>query len=114
MNKPETIKPLGEADRARVGEIISRIDEVAGKPQLSPPPLGCSQRQAIASITDDLTGAVCAKIGEMRRELDALEQRMLTDAAEAKGKLNDLVVVCTRTSDAVLHMRQEVEDMRRA
>ena len=99
--------------RPDVSAMVERIDQVTNPPALKPPDYGASQRQAISAIADDLTGDLNDKIGKLHKQLDALEQSVLSSAAEAKAKLDEMVTVCAGVSDEVEHIQEIIEEIAR-
>ena len=79
-----------------------------------PPAYGSSARDAINSIVDSLTINAASRIASLRRELDELEQAMLTNASNTKAALRSHVDVMgsvqaeiSRVSDVVGAIRED-------
>jgi hypothetical protein len=72
--------------------------------ELQPPSYGGPQRDAIASIVDGVVADFCCKLAKVRETLDRIEQQALESAANAKGSLNDHIVVCVKLNDEIEHM----------
>lgn len=78
-----------------------KLDEIAGRPQLTPPPpqvpmpsTGAPQRDAIAALVDQHVVEVGARIDGLIAQLQAMKQHVLVGSAAAKQTLNSHVDVC--------------------
>jgi hypothetical protein len=75
---------------------------------LQPPAHGASRRDAINSLVDDISTNLCAEIAALRRELDLIEQRALTDAVAQQHRLTEHVNTAATLHDAVARVREVV------
>lgn len=78
---------------------------------LRPPSYGGPQRDAINSVVDGVVNDICAKIAELRKQLDAIEQQVLESAADTKHHLQDHVSICVRINDEITHMKDVVAEI---
>jgi hypothetical protein len=85
---------------------------VRAQPDIRPPTYGAPQRDAINSVVDNIVQDISAKISELRKTLDAIEQQVLEGAALTKHALQDHVDVCVKVNDEISHMQRVVEDIR--
>lgn len=76
-----------------------------------PPGYGDPQRDAINSVIDNIVQDISRKIGDLRKQLDDIEQQVLTGAAKSKAMLQDQILVCVRVNDEITHMRAVVEEI---
>jgi hypothetical protein len=79
------------------------LNSVSTKP-LQPPSFGEAQRDAVSAIVGNMTDELHKKIVSIRGTLDKIEQEALQSAANAKGLLNDHIIVCVRLNDEIERM----------
>lgn len=79
------------------------LNSVNAKP-LQPPSFGEAQRDAVSAIVGNMTDELHKKIVSIRATLDKIEQEALQSAANAKGLLNDHIIVCVRLNDEIERM----------
>lgn len=92
-------------------EVIGRIEEKSATKTILPPSYGQPQRDAINSVVDNIVQDISQKIEALRKQLDDIEQQVLTGAAKAKGLLHDHILVCVRINDEITHMREVVGEI---
>jgi hypothetical protein len=116
MNRPDTtadirdvLDQLAQQDREATLP-PNRLSPVNPK-SLLPPSFGDTQRDAVTAIVGTLTDELHKRIKGVRDTLERIEQQALQSAADAKGRLNDHIVVCIRLNDEIEHMGGVVEQI---
>jgi hypothetical protein len=84
-------------------------DEIIPPARMLPPSYGEPQREAINSVVDNMVQDIIGKIGDLRKQLDEIEQQALSGAAKVKLSLQAQIQVCVRLNDEITHMRGVVE-----
>lgn len=117
MNNRHVVRPFpNDEERTRLEQTFNQIDEaarqrdVAARP-MTPPAYGEPQRDAIASVVDSIVRDVTEKINTVRKQLDALEQQVLTGAANAKASLIEQIAVSIRVNDEITHMGDVIDEI---
>lgn len=97
-------------DRARLDRATAQIDTITKIRRA--PAQGEPQRDAINSIVDGIVQDVVAKITELRRQLDEMEQAVIESAATSKARLQAQVLICIKASEEVNRVGAAIAKMR--
>jgi hypothetical protein len=96
----------------RLDRATQAIDNAIAKQRLTAPAKGEPQRDAINSIVDGIVQDVVAKIADLRRQLDDMEQAVIESAATSKARLQAQVLICIKASEEVNRIAGAVARMR--
>jgi hypothetical protein len=105
-------------EHARLTAAVNQLDDLAGRPELVPPPpqvpepsYGGPRRDAVNSLVDDVVQDVCAKISALEKQLEALRSQVLVGGAAAKEALTEQIAVCGRVNDEVERIGDVVDSL---
>jgi hypothetical protein len=89
---------------ATLTRLLDEVDPAATQ-EIAPPDYGAPTRKAVESLIEALSTALCAKVNELRKELDLIEQQALTSAEKSKHVLSEHVALCERINQEIGHVR---------
>ena len=101
-----TVKPFPDTEELeRLAAAHDLIDETTK----SPPPI--SAVQSISNDVDDAAAALTEKIAGLRKQLDALEHQVLSDAADTKHNLSEHIAKCVRHNERISRISDAIDEI---
>lgn len=70
------------------------------------------RRDAIDQVVGTLAEDIMHEIGDLRKQLDALEQLVLSGAAKVSANLNEHVSICTSVREETAHLTDIIAELR--